>query len=245
MKRSVLHFVADNKELKRPQIYAADGSAYPVNDDQRASGPTVVTSASLDQIQGPGEIIEMIRDPHDPTQAIFLRVADGASSLHRKLERDGRTFLPPALLLNASLAPSLPSGLDECGTPAELVVELVDLLAKYLDLTRDHSLLVATFALAGWFSDCFEAVPYLWATGPLGSGKTKLLRFLKCVCRKALMVQPFTSRLTPGLRRRSWTSSSRPLAERVTSCSACCGRVPSLARRQCATAWPTRPLDSR
>ena len=65
--KHALHLVADNKKFKSPLIYAADGSAYAVNDDEQAAvGPTVVPSAWLEQIQGPGEIIEMIRDPNDP-----------------------------------------------------------------------------------------------------------------------------------------------------------------------------------
>ena len=42
--------------------------------------------------------------------------------------------------------------------------------------------------LASWFPDCVEVAPYLWITGPLGSGKTKLLKLLWCFCRRGLLV---------------------------------------------------------
>jgi hypothetical protein len=42
--------------------------------------------------------------------------------------------------------------------------------------------------LCSWFPDCFETVPYCWIVGPPGSAKTKLLRLLSCVCRRALLV---------------------------------------------------------
>lgn len=187
--RQAFGAVPGDEKLKPARICAPDGNEYSVRDDQRAAGFTTrITLAGLHQIQLPGELIEVIRDPHDANCAIFLRCAAGVSSLHPKLARDGKFFLPPALPLNSSLAPSLPSGLRECGTPGELALELLALLPNFLDLTRDQSLLVATFGLATWFPECFEFVPYLWPTGPLGSGKTKLLRFLKGICRRAVMV---------------------------------------------------------
>lgn len=175
-------------KMRQSRIYGPDGTEYPVNNDQRVVGPTVTTATWRHQIQRPGEIIEVVCRPHDHSLAIFLRWADGTSSLHRELEHDGKIFLPPTLPSNPLLAPSLPVGLRECGTPAELVSDLIALAPKYLDLARDQAMLVATFVVAAWFPDCFEFVPYLWLTGPLGSGKTKLLRFLKCTCRRALMV---------------------------------------------------------
>lgn len=174
-------------KIKSLRIYGADGTEYPVN-GQWAAYSIAVTPKSLRQIQRPGEAIEIIRDPHDPNRGIFLRWADGAGAIHPKLERNGAILVPPTFSLNPSLVPFLPSGLRECGTPAELVVKLIDVLPKYLDLTRDQALLAATFGLASWFPDCFEVVPYLWVTGPLGSGKTKALRFLKCICRRAVLV---------------------------------------------------------
>ena len=48
-------------------------------------------------------------------------------------------------------------------------------------------LIVACFVLATWFPDCFEAAPYLWVVGPLGSAKTKLLRLLWSMCRRGLI----------------------------------------------------------
>jgi hypothetical protein len=47
--------------------------------------------------------------------------------------------------------------------------------------------IVAAIVLASWFPDCFEAAPYLWVVGPLGSGKTKLLKLLRCLCRRGLI----------------------------------------------------------
>ena len=41
--------------------------------------------------------------------------------------------------------------------------------------------------MASWFQDCFEAAPYLWVVGPLGSGKTKLLKLLWALCRRGLI----------------------------------------------------------
>src|SRR6202040_393832 len=63
-----------------------------------------------------------------------------------------------------------------------------DTLGKFIAADRDVLVLLASVVLCSWFPDCFEAAPYVWIVGPLGSAKTKLLRLLSCMCRRALLV---------------------------------------------------------
>lgn len=128
MSKKPLHTIPDAEGIRSQRIDAPDVSEYSATDGQRTAGPAVLAPVTAHQLQQPGEIIEMIRDPHDPKRAVFLRCADGGCSLHSRLDRDGKIFVLPALPLNPLLAPAFPSGLCECGTPANLFAELLAVL---------------------------------------------------------------------------------------------------------------------
>jgi hypothetical protein len=40
-------------------------------------------------------LIEIIRDPQDPSRAAFLEWGNGTAQIFRQIRRDGRIFLPP------------------------------------------------------------------------------------------------------------------------------------------------------
>src|SRR5215470_9767410 len=74
-----------------------------------------------------------------------------------------------------------------------LLAEISSTVSKFVKLRKQQLLIVACFVLASWFPDCFEAAPYLWVVGPLGSAKTKLLRLLWCMCRRGLIARDLRS----------------------------------------------------
>ena len=82
----------------------------------------------------------------------------------------------------------LPGGVRPCREPAALIADIVETLAKFIEADRELLVLLASVVLCSWFPDCAEAAPYVWIVGPLGSAKTKLLRLLSCMCRRALLV---------------------------------------------------------
>ena len=96
--------------------------------------------------------------------------------------------MPPAPASKFFHDLSLPTQLEACGVPSELFREIISALSVFVKIQPEKLRLAAAIALASWFPDCFEAAPYLWITGPLGSGKTKLLKFLWCICRRGLLV---------------------------------------------------------
>jgi len=128
MSQKPLLTISDAEGTRSRRIGAPDGNEYSATDGQRTAGPAVLAPTTAHQLQQPGEIIEMICDPHDPTRAVFLRCANWGCNLHSKLERDGKIFVLSTLPLNPLLAPALPSGLCECGTPANLFAELLAVL---------------------------------------------------------------------------------------------------------------------
>ena len=96
--------------------------------------------------------------------------------------------MPPDLTADSFPDLSLPNRLLTCNGSAELFAQISATIANFVILRPDQLRIVAAFVLASWFPDCFEAAPYLFIVGPLGSGKTKLLKLLRCLCRRGLIV---------------------------------------------------------
>jgi hypothetical protein len=147
----------------------------------------IVTGALPPGHHEPGVLVETIRDPENPARMVFLRWENGSATIDHSIECEGQFFAPPDPTSTSFPALSLPDGLLPCGGPVKLLWEIASAISKFVKLRPDQIGIVASFILASWFADCFEAAPYLWIVGPLGSGKTKLLKVLWCLCRRGLI----------------------------------------------------------
>jgi hypothetical protein len=170
-------------------IYAADGTCYAPSIPSLEQGRTrkIVTGVVPNDRSEPGVLFELARDPQDSARTVFLQWKDGNAVVLRSIERGDQVFIPPDLESKTFPGLSLPNRLLPCGEPAEMLAELAVAISKFVVLRPDQLKVVTAFVLATWFPDCFEAAPFLWVVGPLGSGKSKLLRFLSCVCRRGLV----------------------------------------------------------
>ena len=135
----------------------------------------------------PGVFVETIRDPQNPARLVFLRWEDRSAATLRFIKCEGRTFVPPDSTSDSFPSLSLPMGLLPCGDPSDVLGEVKDAISKFVTLPFQQRQIVAAFVIASWFPDCFEAAPHLWIVGPLGSGKTKLLKVLWCMYRRGLI----------------------------------------------------------
>ena len=104
------------------------------------------------------------------------------------IEHAGMVYVPPDPMEGLHSQINLPNGVRPCREPAALIADIVDTLGKFIEADRELLVLLASVVFCSWFPDCFEAAPYVWIVGPLGSAKTKLLRLLSCMCRRALLV---------------------------------------------------------
>ena len=104
------------------------------------------------------------------------------------IEHAGTLYVPPDPMQALHSQIILPDGVRPCREPAALIADIVETLAKFIEADRELLVLLASVVLCTWFPDCFEAAPYVWIVGPLGSAKTKLLKLLSCMCRRALLV---------------------------------------------------------
>jgi hypothetical protein len=98
---------------------------------------------------------------------------------------------PPSLDAKAhgNLNLRLPTGIGEVtATASEIFARICDRLRDYIDLPESSLWLVVAFVLSTWLIDKLPVAPYLSITGPLESGKTTLLRWLHCLCRRPVLV---------------------------------------------------------
>jgi len=154
---------------------------------EKVCNPTVVTGAFPQGHLDAGELVETIRDPENPNRLAFLHWKNGKAKILYEIRHGGRIFVPPDPTSNSFPGLSLPNGLLPCGEPAELLAEMNSIISNFVKLSPDQLWIIGATVLASWFPDCFEAAPYLYIVGPLGSGKTKLLKILKCLCRRGLI----------------------------------------------------------
>ena len=117
----------------------------------------------------------------------FLHWKNGSATIVHSIESNGQLFVPPDPTSAFFPALSLPNGIQQCERPYELLWEIASAISKFVKVRPDQLGFVAAFILASWFADCYETAPYLWIVGPLGSGKTKLLKVLWCLCRRGLI----------------------------------------------------------
>ena len=156
------------------------------HDQQRTT--TVVSGVFPSYVLPGAELVETVRDPNDPTRLRFLRWQNGIVTLLPSIEHAGTLYVPPDPMQALQSEIILPDGVRPCREPAALIADVVETLAKFIEADRELLVLLASVVLCSWFPDCFEAAPYVWIVGPLGSAKTKLLRLLSCMCRRALLV---------------------------------------------------------
>jgi hypothetical protein len=101
--------------------------------------------------------------------------------------------VPRRLRSGMAAAVQLPSAtLTPCGTPREVLGDLAATVARYFNLPDDAVLLIAHYVLATWMCDELQFLPYLWVCGSFASGKTRLLRLLQCLCRRAIVLSDIT-----------------------------------------------------
>src|ERR1700722_89401 len=135
-----------------------------------------------------GNFAETIRDPKRPDRLAFLRLSDNTPEILSEIEQDGNRYTPPLKCSELLAKITLPNGILLPGKSDQLAANLESIIARFIAMDpADRAILVA-YVLSSWLPECFDTVPYLWLLGPLGSGKTTVLKLLGCLCRRALLV---------------------------------------------------------
>jgi len=186
-RQSVVRFSNSRSAAGQINLYLPDGSLYKSQERSFSDVPAqteVASSLALDTPSGCRHL-EVIRDSYNPDHLVFLDWQDGNAAILPRVEYDGKFYTPaiPDGDLIAKL--TIPSGVKPVG---DLLPDIRSTIARFVDVSEDSVPQIESFLLADWFPDLTAEVPYLAIIGPHGSGKTQLLRLMKCFCRRAFLV---------------------------------------------------------
>jgi hypothetical protein len=147
-----------------------------------------------------GTLVELVRDPSD-FRPRLLTWKNGKTAIQDCFRHADRTFVPPDIDPSLMGAMRLPTAISRNATLEDLLHGTQKCISTYVDLQPQYVRLVSNFVVYTWFADRLTVAPYLWITGPYSAGKTKLLRLLHCLCRRALLasdISPASLYLLPN-----------------------------------------------
>jgi hypothetical protein len=125
-----------------------------------------------------GTLIETVYDPEQSTTALAVGSPEGATTFapHYDLP-DGSRLVPysPTNNLLTTGCVLLPSALGEVGDKGDVLREIQQFLARYVDLSPAFAEIVPYYVLLTWVYDAFNELPYLRFQGDYGTGKTRAL----------------------------------------------------------------------
>ncbi|MBC7230787.1 MAG: hypothetical protein H5T74_10410 [Actinobacteria bacterium] len=195
----------DNPPLKgvNPYERVLDGEIsildVPKGAGDNGHGPTGAAEGDLARRSGkikpvpitylPG-LVEIVKDNGAPA---FLMADKG---VYRQLEYEGRPGIPHTDFTKLFGEPLeaeevLGSELD----PPALIRELEEFVGQHTELPEElPPLILSLWTIQGYLQESFNVLPYLYLSGPYGSGKTRVLETLAAVAFRPL----FTTVLTPA-----------------------------------------------
>ena len=135
-----------------------------------------------------GTAIELVADPSD-SRRLSLLLWDGTKSIVApQIEHRGRRYEPISLEPSVVRAVIWPASGRDYGSTRELFNSIVGLIAKHFGFSESLARLLVHFIFATWFSDRLTLAPSLAIVGLAIADGIRLLRFLRCVCRRSLLL---------------------------------------------------------
>jgi hypothetical protein len=158
------------------------------SDDGRRAKPSAAAYLPIDfRAFSDGTLVDLIRDPND-LQPRLLIWKNGKTAIQHDFRHADCSFAPPDIDSSLMGAMRLPTAISRNATLHDLLQETQKCISTYVDLQPQYMRLVSNFVLYTWLADRLTVAPYLWITGPCSAGKTKLLRLMHCLCRRAVLV---------------------------------------------------------
>jgi len=87
----------------------------------------------------------------------------------------------------------LPSDANEYGTTEQLLGDIQSFIRKYLDISPQFEQIGTYYVLSSWLYDRFNELPYLRCIGDLGSGKSRFLQTIGCICYRPIITSGATT----------------------------------------------------
>ena len=134
-----------------------------------------------------GTIVELVRDGSDPTQSALLRWDGRNATIARRIEQDGRVYVPVAAAPNIFEGLRLPSGIAPYGSTQALFTAVTSVFTEYCDLPAAYAELAGASVVSTFFADCLRLAPCVCIVGNARSEATRVLRILGCLCRHPVL----------------------------------------------------------
>lgn len=158
------------------------------NDDAIRRGTTAQqhTRPTVSEVLEDGTIVELIYRPEHRTT--LLATSLGARwTLARHVDVPGGHQLAPFSPNNNLIKNDvvlLPSEPRSYASEQDLVVEVIDFIHRYADLSPTFEQVAGHYVLLSWLYDAFNDLPYLRLRGDYGTGKTRSLLTIGSLCYK-------------------------------------------------------------
>lgn len=135
-------------------------------------------------------LVEIVKDNGAPA---FLMTDRG---VYHQLEYEGRPGIPHADFTKLFGEPLEAGEVLGCQLdPPALIRELEEFVGQHTELPEElPPLILSLWTIQGYLQESFNVLPYLYLSGPYGSGKTRVLETLAAVAFRPL----FTTVLTPA-----------------------------------------------
>jgi hypothetical protein len=174
--------------------FAAEKPGFEIEPTQQTEIAGAVSREIEFAVLTDGRTLDLIRSGRQPSGLQFLVWQNGRISAASHVKHGGEVLVVPKLDPTVVAALGLPATARPCPDIWELFMQINDQIEHFVEITPESSFLVTAFILTTWFADRLSVVPYLSICGPPESGKTRLMRLLHCLCRRAI----HTSAITPA-----------------------------------------------
>lgn len=141
-----------------------------------------------------GHLIELMYDPTNGETKFAARFPDGHLAITHGITIDNVRYIPsPPSSLMAKNVVLLPSEIGPELSLTQLHGLVRDFIHKYLDVEEFYESMAAYYVLLTWMYDCFENMPYLRALGDYGTGKTRFIQSIGCLCYRPMLTSGATT----------------------------------------------------
>ena len=136
----------------------------------------------------PSAMIDLVADPSD-SFTLKLLLWDGTKAKVAPQVKYGcRTYEPVSLHPTVVRGVQWPTRRGDCGSTRQLFDRILGLITQYVGIEDHTARLLVYFIFSTWFPDRLTLAPGLAILGPAVSNAIQLLRFLHCVCRRAMLL---------------------------------------------------------
>jgi hypothetical protein len=140
-----------------------------------------------------GRVIDLVRDPEHPESTRFACWKDREVSYDGKITVNFDVYGPRRVTAGAFRSVRLPFRAQPYSSLPEVMRAIAEVIGRCVSISSDYAALLGHFVIATWFADRLPTAPYLAVVGMPQAGKTRLLRILELLCRRALLVSDISS----------------------------------------------------